>query len=266
MSAHKPTLRSGGVIVYLAQARHSSYGRDSLKLLRSSVASLAENYLSLTNPKDDVLFLHFGEVPAFEQRTLTAMCGETIRARFSLVPRNYSTLPPGVTTRGWLHARKFSEGYRHMIRLYTIGLWHIVAAEGYEYVMRMDEDSLILSPIHYNLFERMRSKGVEYMYRLASWESVPAVNPRSDPFHRFISRFLISRNATPSWLLDSCVHRSIHNFTTINCGYMYGFYNNFFATRVGFWLRDDVQQFLRHVDASQHIYVHRCAPMRTCPL
>ena len=266
MSAHKPTLRSGGVIVYLAQARHSSYGRDSLKLLRSSVASLAENYLILTNPKDDVLFLHFGEVPAFEQRTLTAMCGETIRARFSLVPRNYSTLPPGVTTRGWLHARKFSEGYRHMIRLYTIGLWHIVAAEGYEYVMRMDEDSLILSPIHYNLFERMRSKGVEYMYRLASWESVPAVNPRSDPFHRFISRFLISRNVTPSWLLDSCVHRSIHNFTTINCGSMYGFYNNFFATRVGFWLRDDVQQFLRHVDASQHIYVHRCAPMRTCPL
>jgi len=53
------------------------------------------------------------------------------------------------------------------------------------------------------------------------------------------------------------VHRSVHNFSTFNCGNVYGFYNNFFATRVGFWMRDDVQDFLRHADQSHHIYVHR---------
>ena len=157
-------MKSGGVIVYLAQARHSSYGRDSLKLLRGSVASLADNYLSLTNPIDDVLFLHFGEVPTSEQHSLVRLCGVGIHARFALVPSKYSTLPPGTTPiKKWLHPNKFSVGYRHMIRLYTIGIWHIVAAEGYEYVMRMDEDSVILSPIQYNIFERMRSRGIEYM-------------------------------------------------------------------------------------------------------
>ena len=259
-------LKSGGVIVYLAQARHSSYGRDSLKLLRGSVASLADNYLRLTNPRDDVLFLHFGEVPTSEQHSLVRLCGVDIHARFALVPSNYSTLPPGTTPmEKWQHPKKFSVGYRHMIRLYTIGIWHIVAAEGYEYVMRMDEDSVILSPIQYNIFERMRSRGIEYMYRLASWEGIPGFSP--DSFHRFISRFLINRTIAPEWLLDSCVHRSVHNFSTFNCGNVYGFYNNFFATRVGFWMRDDVQDFLRHADQSHHIYVHRCPPLpiHNCP-
>ena len=55
--------RSAGVIVYLAQARHSSYGRLT-ELLRGSISSLVENYLAAH--KDDVMFLHFGERPPSE--------------------------------------------------------------------------------------------------------------------------------------------------------------------------------------------------------
>jgi hypothetical protein len=183
------------------------------------VASLADNYLRLTNPKDDVVFLHFGEVPTSEQHSLVRLCGVDIHARFALVPSNYSTLPPGTTPmEKWQHPKRFSVGYRHMIRLYTIGIWHIVAAEGYEYVMRMDEDSVILSPIQYNIFERMRSRGIEYMYRLASWEGIPGFSP--DSFHRFISKFLINRTIAPEWLLDSCVHRSVHEISLLSTAEM----------------------------------------------
>ena len=53
-----------------------------------------------------------------------------------------------------------------MIRFYTLGIWEVVRSEGYEYVMRMDEDSFIWSPIRYNLFAFMERQGLEYGYRL----------------------------------------------------------------------------------------------------
>ena len=36
-----------------------------------------------------------------------------------------------------------------------------------------------------------------------------------------------------------------------------GFYNNFFVTRVAFWLEPHVQAFLKHVEASGEIYRRR---------
>ena len=47
-----------GVITYLAQERHSSYGRESIELLKVSVASLFRFYNSRAG--DDVLFFHTG--------------------------------------------------------------------------------------------------------------------------------------------------------------------------------------------------------------
>lgn len=122
--------RTSGVIVYLAQGgRHSSYGRDSVKLLRSSVQRLVDNYLG--THKDDVLFFHFGDVPDNVQHELVALCGFDVNARFLMAPSNYTTVPPGTPPASkWVHAKKFSAGYRHMIRLYTIGIWPILAEEG----------------------------------------------------------------------------------------------------------------------------------------
>ena len=254
MAAGTSVRPSLGVIVYLTQARHSSYGRDSLKLLRDSLRSLVESYLA--EHRDDVLFLHYGEVPADQQRALISQCGQGVRARFMTLPQNYTTVPPGTPPQStWLHSRKFSAGYRHMIRLFTTGLWPLVAAEGYEYVMRMDEDSFFHSNIRYNIFERMRSRGIDYAYRLASWDEVAAAN---EPFHAFVRKYLTSRpDVKPTWIFDSCINRSALNFTLRNCGNLYGFYNNFFVSRVAWWLAPDVQDWLRFVDASHSIYTKR---------
>ena len=43
-------------------------------------------------------------------------------------------------------------------------------ALGYEWVMRMDDDSLLLSDIGYNLFDFMASRNLQYGYRLVSCE------------------------------------------------------------------------------------------------
>lgn len=248
--------RTLGVIVYLAQARHSSYGRDSLKLLRRSVDALVENYLAEHN--DDVIFLHYGEVPRDRQDELIAVCGSSVHARFLTLNSSFTTPPPGTPPQSkWMHRNRFSPGYRHMIRLFAIGLWPLIAEQGYEYVMRMDEDSFILSRVRYNFFEFMRSTGIDYAYRLASWEAVPGKG-HPEPFHHFVRGFLRSRpNLSPTWLLDSCIDKSVRNYTTANCGNMYGFYNNFFVSRVGFWMRSDVQEFLRYADHSHNIYLRR---------
>ena len=247
--------RTEGVIVYLAQSRHTSYGRDSLKLLMASVTSLMANYNSAQS--DDMLFLHFGDVNATDQSRVLSLCGSAW-ARFQLLDSTHRTVPPGTPPREtWLQA-KYSSGYRHMIRLYTTGLWGLVAREGYSYVMRMDEDSFLRSPISYNLFARMREGGFDYGYRLSTWES--GHWGTSAKFSTFLRQYLESRAIEPEWLLKPCVgprNGSTSGFAPARCGPLFGIYNNWFVTRVGFWLRPDVQAFLSFIAASNTIYSYR---------
>ena len=135
-----------------------------------------------------------------------------------------------------------------------------MAQEGYEFVMRMDEDSLLWSPIRYNLFEFMAARGIEYAYRLAAWEH-GFHGWNGDNFHR-VPRAFASRGVIPQsagWLLDSCAsgRHNMGNFTLKLCGEPYGVYNNFFISKVAFWFRPEVQRFLDAVDKSHTIYTLR---------
>jgi hypothetical protein len=249
-----------GVIVYLAQARHSSYGRDSLQLLRLSVRSLMQNY-NFRN-RDDMLFLHAGDINMTSQRSILAELGPDVVGRFKQLGPYDFEVPPGLPPRNeWAQARSFSVGYRHMIRLFAIGLWGIVAREGYEYVMRMDEDSFVFDPIQYNVFERMRAEGLDYVYRAAVWD-----RPWQEAnFFKFVKLFLEAHQVRPKWLLEPCrlnISRpgselGLDRFLYRLCGPLYGIYNNFFASRVAFWLEPQVQAYLAFVAASNTIYTHR---------
>ena len=160
-----------GVIVYLVQTRHSSYAdRDSLKLLRRSVFLLHDHYNR--KHRDDILFFseHGGVTPA-DQQSVLSLCGEASAHFVELDPRHFR-LPDDVdpSSPRWLFKRKYSEGYRHMIRFFTTGLWGEVAKRSYAYVMRLDDDSFLLSPIDYNVFGYLAEHRIEYAYRLANWE------------------------------------------------------------------------------------------------
>ena len=63
----------------------------------------------------------------------------------------------------WLKAMpdsKFSAGYRFMIRFYAVTIWRTLDRLGYEWVMRMDDDSSLsgrdegLTPMGPRIFER----------------------------------------------------------------------------------------------------------------
>ncbi len=266
--------RPRGVIVYLAQSKHSSYGRDSMSMLLRSVALLMRFYNAAQ--RDDMWFAHTGDVPADEQAAVLRRCHPANATFVQLDKRRHFILPPGAArskANRWIQP-KFSAGYRHMIRFYTIGLWPLVAQAGYEYVMRMDEDSWLWSPIRYNLFEFMQTQRLLYAYRVSSLEMGHRYWT-GGAWHRLVSEYtqraprsLAERVEKQRWLLESCAARrrgsdalegisSVANFTLERCGAMNGPYNNFFISKVSFWLRDDVQHFLAYVDRSNTIYTHR---------
>ena len=140
-----------------------------------------------------------------------------------------------------------------MIRFSALLIWE--ALRGYEFVMRLDEDSFIWSRISYNIFTFMKSNNLDYGYRQVAWES----GFTGEYFHTVIREYLQQQGLRPQWLLDSCpaARASVAKYTRDTCGDLFGFYNNFFVTRVGFWTSDSVSRFLRHVDDSGTIYTHR---------
>lgn len=217
----------------------------------SSVNLLFQNYNSAQ--RDDVLFFHTGDVPPAAQADVLSLCTGA-HARFFELDRHHFQTPPGTPPeRVWRYAKKFSAGYRHMIRFFTSGLWPVIAREGYTYVMRMDEDSFIWSPIRYNLFDHMSRNGLEYGYRLASLER----DGQAEKHHTFVREYAMRNNAQPTWLLHSCKGVGLANFTLRQCGDTYNIYNNWFISKVAFWLRPDVQAFLAHVNQSHVIYTER---------
>lgn len=79
---------------------------------------------------------------------------------------------------------KFSPGYRFMIRFYAITIWSTLERLGYEWVMRMDDDSFVLSSINYNIFGDMRQNGLYYGYRTLSRECPVIFGDFVDTFTR----------------------------------------------------------------------------------
>ena len=85
--------RAHGVIVYLTQVRHSTYAnKDSLGLLRGSLASLAKHYLEVH--RDDTLLLHTGDFDEPSLQRLVLAPFTALPISFVRLPEKYWSLPP----------------------------------------------------------------------------------------------------------------------------------------------------------------------------
>ena len=107
-----PRARTSGAIAYLAQKRHSSYGRDSLAMLKRSLHLLYKNYNN--EFADDVLIFHEGDFTPADQ---ISIIDDRVSIRFARLPARYWGAPPALTINqsSWEQPR-FTLGYRHMIR------------------------------------------------------------------------------------------------------------------------------------------------------
>lgn len=154
--------RSRDVIVYLGQKTHSSYDATHKNTLNASMESLRHNMRHIA--ESDVIVWHEGDLTP---RDANALDGST-NVRFCLLTKETGWGPPP-----WLAIvpeSKFSAGYRFMIRFYAVTIWKTLHSLGYQWVMRMDDDSFVLSPVEYNIFDDMRQSGYLYAYRMLSRE------------------------------------------------------------------------------------------------
>jgi len=98
-------------------------------------------------------------------------------------------------------------------------------------------------------------RGLEYAFRQTAWEHGFTKNQ----FHTFVQAYITQDNIAPLWLLDQCDQPKSGKafFSMRRCGELYGFYNNFFISKVSFWHKPEVQRFLDHIDREGVIYTLR---------
>jgi alpha 1,2-mannosyltransferase len=239
----RPRRPNKDAIVIMAQKRHSTYGRDSLSLLYKSLSLLYQNYLVEHKDSVDVFIFHTGDFVEADLDILDDILHETGIVRLvNILDSPYWGRPAwleGENSSSWANP-SFSEGYRHMIRFFTIHIWNFFStlsmqqrlANGstYDYILRLDEDSFLHSPIHYNIFDFMRENQYLYGFRMCSYEMYGM---------KWVWNYLNRNKYEPYRDIDPK---------------MCGIYNNFFVASIGFFLSVPVQHFLKEIDASNMIH------------
>lgn len=242
------------VIVYLAMntKRDESYGRDSASMLVKSLDSLYENYNQKF--KHDIIIFYDNSHP-FHTEDQERIAKGRKEIRFQLLdgilwsPPDCAELRNNPHIREWV-APRFSMGYRNMMRWYGILIYQFLSDLGYEMYMRMDDDSLIHSQIDYDMFKFMHDNNYEYGFRCYANDHISVSNGLIE----FCREYMENKNLSGCWLDRFINQKSIWKSPSYN---ILGYYNNFLISKLDFWMRDDVQDFLKHLDNSGYMYTRR---------
>lgn len=157
-------------------------------MLNKSLGLVERNLLPSMQEKPDILLFHepsFG--PEFKSKVRPVTAGAVLfqEIEFRLPPyppRIADAIPEyvphpthGNGPLGWGHPG-FGMGYRFMCDFFAGSMYDQAVLQGYEYYLRLDTDSFILSPVRYDMFERMQSSGCEYGFiETALQQDEPAV-------------------------------------------------------------------------------------------
>ena len=115
---------------------------------------------------------------------------------------------------------------------------------GYDWVMRFDDDSYMLSEVPYDMFGFMAKMQYRYGYRVDCWEPASLC----ENFRETVEQYMVDHQ------LSSPLYRGL---TNCKPRHYPGYYNNWFVTDLQFWLSDPVQEFLRFIDETGNIYLRR---------
>ncbi|KAL7555159.1 hypothetical protein ACHAWF_018817 [Thalassiosira exigua] len=245
--------KAKGAVVYLAQfGNHSSYGvqRDPRtgtlvtghSKLNRSLALLYANYADRF-PADVLVFHDGGSV--LDDETISELSRGREGLKFVSLRGKRWSLPHGL--KAW-HFRAFrwkrpafGVGYRLMVRWYAVSIWDYLRGEGYTHVLRLDDDSYVLSEIEYDLFDYARENGIKYGFRM------PVYEEGGEEFDSLIDRYLAEHPnvTTPESIEAYQKDRGV------------GFYNNFFLADVSFFTTPPASDLLRVIDESKLIFTHR---------
>ena len=221
---------SANTIVYLTRSNEG----ETRQLIRS-LRLVAKNILPWSPA--DIWVFHEND---FDRARLLK---EPIVAQLGvkLAEVDFSSIPVGMEN---LPANK--RGYRHMCHFFANDIFHRDELQPYDYQMRLDVDSYILSPVKFNICEMMSKKGVRYVYRLILKES------------KGVSHGLL-KVSEEYFKLHPEIDRLKKPLSRVNL-----YYNNFEVCDLR-WFRDKLwQMYFNAIDAAGGIYSNRWgdAPIR----
>ena len=241
------TCRSNAIVI-LAQKKHATYQRDSHGMLLHSLDLLSNNYLRLGRNAENVdLFLfHTGDYDEIDmahiEQALSSRQG--MLKMVNLNGTGFWELPSwhlNDVRSDWVDADIFPVGYRHMCRWFGVKIWQFfdemnkALGCNYRYILRIDEDSLIHSPIQYDIFDFMLANQFVYGYRLCAYEF---------EYNRRIAPWL------NRWKVKNPPKREMHRG-------LCGFYNNFFVADLQFFTSPIVARYIKTIDRQGFIYRKR---------
>ena len=150
--------------------------------------------------------------------------------------------------------------------------------DSYEYVMRLDDDSIIEETINNDLFKLCKEKDTIYMSNIVHIDCgicnygmkelfLELFPEKKDLLDTLFVKTEIEKNNVFynkfKNLYQIINNKTIENKIEINMPMMY--YNNFFITNTAFWKRDDVKETINHINKSGNIFYYRYgdAPLQT---
>lgn len=274
--------RSKNAVVMLAQKKHSTYlGRDSLGLLVKTLDLFRDNYLKLQQHASttDVFLFHTGDFDDadlifLEDRLLLGQqSSQSMMGILRMVNLNntaYWSLPELLrhdNPATWKGSDIYPVGYRHMCRWFGEQIWYFFQDlnnhnnnqrqrqqqqcrdSSYRYIARLDEDSFLLSPINYDIFDLMVTQTYVYGFRMCAYEleeTLPKI------WFKKWRKGLSSDNNTNKIVSN----QSRQGRQVIDPG-LCGFYTNFFVADLKFFLSPEVTKFLREIDRRGFFYRKR---------
>lgn len=261
--------------VYLAQntARDPQWGRDSRSLLEVSLDKLYENYNNRFG--QSIIIFHEGDFKANDQVAIAKGRPEISFHEIEFKIPDFldkSKVPDiWVSSAGKAYG-EWGLGHRHMCRFYTLQVFDLLDELGYDWICRFDDDSILHSPIDYDLFEYMDNNNLEYGYRVDSQEPFRLTEGFSEQLLNYISEF----DVTPTFF-DEHIWKPGIKDKLMNCYYQmmairwplkknnlriagtydnWGYFNNFFISKLSFWKSLPVQRFLHYFDQMGASHIH----------
>lgn len=161
-------------------------------------------------------------------------------------------------------------GYRHMIMFHATGIhsYLLDKANGFsdaEYVLRLDDDSLLTAPVGYDLFKLMRENNFSYGFVNTVQDDPGCVLGLWNHTRDFLNRLNTStlQKTSQSRLGRLVSESNMAQFKSWPEGRV--IYNNFELSRLSLWKSELWVEYMRSVDISGKVYTHRWgdAPLHT---
>lgn len=145
----------------------------------------------------------------------------------------------------------------------ALQVFNVLHSAGYEWVIRVDTDSAFPAPIQYNLIDTLVARNAEYGFRVM----IP------EPPHVLVglaeaARYWVEvEEVQPTFLYKHCNPKTSQGIS-INGWDKLMIYNNFYVTKLSFWMQPKVQAWLKFLEHTNGHYKFRWgdAPVHTLTL